>query len=511
MKHISVAALALLLTACSQPPTATTQAPVKRSYALANASDATGLIVRYKAGQEPHKGLIGFGGNSFGLPRAYRVDVADATKRADMMSTMQADPAIEFVEPDYRLHTFATPTDPSYAQQWDMAKIQLGPALDLTPGAASIIVASVDSGVDYTHPELAGQVIKGYDYANNDADPIDDNGHGTHTAGTMAAATNNGQGVAGVAGGCKVLAVKVMDSTGSGNTSGIISGITYATSHGAKVINLSLGGPQASQALHTAIQQAVNAGVVVVAAAGNDGSTTSNYPAAYPEVISVGATDKNDARATFSTYGSTLAIAAPGTSILSTYKGGLYKSLDGTSMASPHVAGVAALVRSLHPDWTVAQVRTALVNSGDPCTGFTGSPGVKRLNALKALQYGGTTTPPAPTPAPTVTPAPAVTPTPAPAVTPTPAPQGGLTISGVSASPTNNSAIFRWTTNLPANAQVDLVNLNWSTPVFPALGTNHQVTINGLQRYTSYTYRVRSTDSAGRTVVSPNQTVRTGF
>ncbi|MDB5099692.1 MAG: peptidase, partial [Cyanobacteria bacterium RYN_339] len=385
MKYFAIAAAALTLTACGQPTAPTVPAtPTRANYRLADAPAGTALLVRYKDGQEGRHGLIGFQGNTFGLARAYRYPVANAAARATMMAKFQADPAVEVVEPDYRMYTYATPTDPSYGQQWDMAKIQLGAALDVTPGKESALVACVDSGVDYNHPDLAGQVAKGHDFVNNDDDPMDDNGHGSHTAGTVAARTNNGTGIAGVAGGCKVLAVKVMDANGGGDVSNISAGIDYAVKAGAKVINLSLGAPQESQILHAAVQQAVKAGVVVVAAAGNDGSTTRNYPAAYPEVLSVGATDENDARANFSTFGSWVKIAAPGTHILSTFKGA-YKQLDGTSMASPHVAGAAALVRSLHPEWTVDQVCNALITSGDACTGFESAPSLRRLNVAKAL------------------------------------------------------------------------------------------------------------------------------
>jgi thermitase len=478
--------------------------PAKRAYQLA-AAEQPGVIVRYKAGYESRAQLVGFQGTGLaGLGRAYRYHVPDAAKRAQLYQAMAADPAVEYVEPDYTLHTFALPTDPYVANQWDLPKIQLGQALDLTKGDPSVIIASVDSGVDYNHADLAGQVIKGYDYANNDADPLDDNGHGTHTAGTMAALTNNATGVAGIAGGCKILAVKVMDSSGAGSTSGIADGINYAVSHGAKVINLSLGGPSDSQTLHAAIQQAVNAGVLVVAAAGNDGTTTMNYPAAYSEVISVGATDKTDARASYSQYGSWVSIAAPGSSILSTYKGGQYATMDGTSMASPHVSAVAALVRSLHPTWSVSQVRQALVTTGDPCTGFESAPALRRLNAYKALQYGSTTT--SPTPAPTV--APTAAPTPAPTATPAPV---TLSITSSSTSTTSSSATFKWTTNVAADSQVELVNLNWSTPVFTTMATSHQVTISGLQRYTYYSYRLHSKDAAGHAVVSPLYYVRTSY
>jgi thermitase len=392
LKYFAIVAAALTLTACGQP--AATVAPVAANNAqTANVTNSpaakadynslpagTAVLVRYKDGQAPSVQ----GGTALPFDRTYRYAAGAPKSRAELISRFLNDPAVEVVEPDFKMYTFGTPSDPSYAKQWDMAKIQLPAAQDKTKGNANVIVASVDSGVDYNHPDLAGQVIKGKDFANNDDDPMDDNGHGSHTAGTMAAATNNAIGVAGIAPGCKILAVKVMGSDGGGDISAICSGIDYAVKQGAKVINLSLGGPQESQILRSSIQAAVKAGVLVVAAAGNDGNTTQNYPAAYPEVLSVGATDENDAKTSFSQYGSWVRIAAPGAHILSTFKGA-YKELDGTSMASPHVAGAAGLLRSLHPEWTAEQVASTLIATGDACTGFETAPNLRRLNLAKAV------------------------------------------------------------------------------------------------------------------------------
>ena len=419
MKRYSSLLALLMLAGCANPgtqvPAATSNdaAPAgngPQAYKALNA-DVTDIVVRYKEGHVramSHDKPV----RKLAMDRTEVIEASSAEEREAILAKLRQDPAVEFAEPDFKMRAFYTPNDPSWSKQWDMTKIAMPAAWDITKGSADMVAAVVDTGVDYNHPELQGRVIKGRDFANNDNDPMDDQAHGTHVAGTIAAAAGNGVGVAGVAPNVKILAVKVLGGDGSGNLSSIIDGITYAANNGAKVINLSLGGPQQSSALKTAIDNAVAKGVVVVAAAGNDSSQTPNYPAAYPNVVSVGSSDQNDRKSSFSTYGSTIDIVAPGSSILSTTPNNRYQTMDGTSMASPHVAGAAALVRSLHPDWSVDQVRKALETTGDAVSGFESSPSAKRMNVLKALQYGGGGTAPAPTPAP-------AEPTPA---EPTPAP-----------------------------------------------------------------------------------------
>jgi thermitase len=552
LKRHSIALVTLLLAGCSQPPSTTpipasvaanapkpgldlaVAAPYKSAYHLEDFTPATAVIVRYKVGRDIFRQQR-TDETGLGLERAYRYQVKDAAARTAMIEKLSKDSDVEFAEPDYRMHANVMPTDPMLSRQWDLPKIDLGRALDLTTGSG-VIVGCIDSGVDYNHPDMVGQVIKGWNFPGNNADPMDDNGHGTHTAGTIGALTNNNVGIAGIAGGCKILAVKALDAQGSGNTSDIASAMAYAVQHGAKVINMSLGGPQESQTLHAAVQQAASAGVLVVAAAGNDGTQTLNYPAAYPEALSVGASDESDNRASFSSYGSWVSIAAPGTNILSTTKGA-YEVMQGTSMAAPHVAGVAALVRSLHPDWSLAQVKQALISSGDPVTGFESNPNCRRLNAYKALQAGPasapTPTPTAvPTPAPTGNPTPMPTgnPTPQPTAVPTPAPTPAPT-AAPTAAPTTlpwsapntvlwimNSYLrnvqmhqveFHWTTNLPSDTQLELPNIQWTTGAYGPMITNHVLTINGLASGTWYSYRLRSHDAAGHLAITPQRWVHT--
>lgn len=335
---------------------------------------------------------------------------------AATLASLRQDPAVAYAEPDYIYHAFgdlharATVNDPMLSQLWGIAKMQVPQAWDTTTGDPAIVVAVVDTGVDYNHADLKGQVIKGPDVAGNDSDPMDDQGHGSHVAGTIAALGNNGVGVVGVAYHTKILAVKVLGSDGSGDTSTIARGILKAAELGARVINLSLGGPQQSSTLKDAVDQATAKGALVVVAAGNDGNSTVNYPAGYPNALSVGATDRSDVRASFSQNGSTLDLAAPGKDIMSSTEGS-YKSHSGTSMASPHVAGAAALLLAKNSKLTVQQLRDALTSTGDPTTGFSTS--LKRVNAAKAL---AAVTGAAPAPAPTPAPSSPVPGTPAPTV-----------------------------------------------------------------------------------------------
>ncbi len=213
---------------------------------------------------------------------------------------------------------------------------------------SGVIVAIVDTGIDYNHIELDDNYIYGYDFVNSDGDPWDDNGHGTHCAGIVAA-EDNGIGVIGVAPGASLMAVKVLDSGGWGSYEDIANGIIYAANEGADVISMSLGGSSNSQALEDAVDYAYNKGCVVVAASGNSGHRTKIrdvvlYPARYASVIAVGATTITDKRASFSSTGPTVELAAPGYQILSTYPDNKLATMSGTSMACPHVSGVAALV-----------------------------------------------------------------------------------------------------------------------------------------------------------------------
>jgi subtilisin family serine protease len=271
-------------------------------------------------------------------------------------------------------------------------RIGIEDAWRFSMGDPSIIVAIVDTGVNASHPELAGQILKGYDFVNDDADADDDQGHGTHVAGIVAAAVDNGLGIAGICPYCTILPIKVLSALNSGSAMDVAAGIIYATDHGAAVINLSLGSELYSQVIADAVDYAQKQGVLIVAAVGNGRSQVPFYPAALDSVIAVTATNLTDERWSFSNYGSWVDLAAPGVNIFSTahvetgaHPG--YTVKTGTSMAAPHVSGVVALLRSLNPLLSVDEVRHILLSTADDL----GDPGPDhlygqgRINASTAL------------------------------------------------------------------------------------------------------------------------------
>lgn len=292
---------------------------------------------------------------------------------------------VEYAEPNITFHTYETPNDPMFDQQWGPQQVEAPAAWDVTKGSDQVEVAIVDTGVDYDHPDLSGKVIKGGDFVDNDGDPMDENGHGTHCAGIAAASTNNGVGIAGMAPNVSIYAVRVLDANGSGSLDAVAEGIIDAADNGSEVISLSLGAPTGAQTLEEAVQYAADKGSVVVAAAGNSGLPTPSYPAYYSDAIAVAATDSNDSKASFSNYGNWVDIAAPGVDILSTYPGGDYQSLSGTSMATPHVAGLAGLLAS--QERSASEVRSAIEQTADPISGTGTYWENGRINANQAVNY----------------------------------------------------------------------------------------------------------------------------
>jgi subtilisin family serine protease len=332
---------------------------------------------------------------------------------------------IEYIEPDYEVHILETPNDPLFNQLWGLnntgqgggvagADIDALRAWDVFTGSGDVLVSVIDTGIDYTHPDLAanawtnpGEIpgngidddgngyiddVHGWDFYNNDNDPMDDHGHGTHCSGTIGGIGNNGIGVAGVNWTVKIMGVKFLSSGGSGSTSGAISAIQYATLMHAKVMSNSWGGGGFSQALMDAIQAAYNAGILFIAAAGNgstDTDVTPNYPSCYAvgNVISVAATDHSDLLADFSNWGlTTVDLAAPGVDILSLAPGNQYATMSGTSMATPHVAGVAALVLGRFPGMGVDQAKALILNSVDHISSMAGKCVTGgRLNAFNCV------------------------------------------------------------------------------------------------------------------------------
>jgi hypothetical protein len=268
-------------------------------------------------------------------------------------------PSIAYVENDFQVNALAQ------SIEWNIHKInadEVWPSTSYGNTGAGINVAIIDTGIDNTHPDLT--VRGGVSYVFGTTSYRDDNGHGTHCAGIVAA-LNNDVGVVGVAPGANLWAVKVLNSAGSGYISSIVSGIEWSITNKMQVISMSLGSSSDSVTLHAACDKAFNAGIVVVAAAGNSGpgANTVNYPAKYDSVIAVGATDSADTVASFSSRGPEVAVSAPGVSVLSTYRGATYATMSGTSMACPHVAGSAALVLKQAPWLTPAEVKSVLTST----------------------------------------------------------------------------------------------------------------------------------------------------
>lgn len=275
---------------------------------------------------------------------------------------------VKYVEPDARAYITAKPTKPALPQvlPWGIDRVNAEECMAVNTGDA-VKVAIVDTGIDATHPDLAANIKGGMSAVAYTTKYTDDNGHGSHVAGIVAA-LNNTIGVVGVGPDIDLYAVKVLNRKGSGYVSDIIEGLGWCEANGMDVVNMSLGTTADTQSFHDAVAALYASGTVIVAAAGNDGiGSAVNYPAAYPEVIAVSATTQTDGLASFTCTGPQIELAAPGYSVYSTYKSGGYATLSGTSMASPHVAGVAALVIAspvaagdTNGVWDPAEVRTRL-------------------------------------------------------------------------------------------------------------------------------------------------------
>jgi len=339
----------------------------------------------------------------------YRLVLAPGISMDDAAAFLQGLPGVRYVEPNYLYYAVATPNDPGYSRQWALPKIQANLAWDIWQPQSPRYIAIIDTGIDYNHSDLVNKFrrlsngqIYGYNLINNTTNANDDNGHGTHCAGIAAAEINNGIGVAGVAAWnpqvsgynqyVQLMPVKVLDASGSGTLTNVARGITWAADNGAHILNLSLGSSSGSQSLSDAVNYAWNRGCLVVAAAGNGGSSSPQYPAYYTNCIAVAATDSNDRLASFSQWGSWVDLAAPGVSIYSTYRRNTYRTLSGTSMACPHVSGAAALVWSHAPSLTNQQLRSILETNVDPYQPYAGrtiAPNAGRLNVYRALQAAG--------------------------------------------------------------------------------------------------------------------------
>jgi thermitase len=388
----------------------------KDHHPAAPQKDATTILVSFETPAAGDARIRQLGDKVLGHvgSRVHIVKLAPGDTVAKKVAEYAARPDVRFAEPNYIAKpSLATPNDPDYASQWGLAKINAPAGWGLYPGAygsgmGGAAIAIVDTGIDSTHPDLAAHVVSSsgadcfrptntciaWSGGSADADI-----HGTHVAGIAAALTNNSVGGAGLAFTSPLIPIRVLDGNG-GTYAAITNGIVWAENHGAKVINMSLGGPSYSQALCNEITTAISKGIVVVAAAGNEGSSTASYPAACPGAIGVAATDSADGSPNWSNFGRpNVFLSAPGDNIYSTIPGG-YDWLSGTSMASPFVAGLSALLLGQNPTFTVADVKRVLASTSDKvggvtygtdplgtCAGCTWSSwyGYGRINAARAL------------------------------------------------------------------------------------------------------------------------------
>jgi serine protease len=358
------------------------------------------------------------------LGRSHLLAIPDSRMPEDVVADFLEDESVEYAEVNYRVRLFFEPNDPYFSYQWnlhdaDAGGIDMEAAWGIEMGDPNVIVAVLDTGVAFEDygvyrraPDLAQtRFVMGYDFVNNDDHPNDDNGHGTHIAGTLAQSTNNALGVAGIAFGCSIMPVKVMDAAGEGDYFAVSQGIYFAVRNGANVINISLGASSASTTLRNAVAHAYQNGVTVVCAAGNEyeDGNAPNYPAAYNSYcIAVGATRYDQRRAYYSNTGSYLDVVAPGGDMRidqnqDGYPDGIvqqtfaldpadfaYYYLQGTSMAAPHVSGLAALLIShgvIEPDNVRKALQQTAVDLGP--AGWDGQYGWGLIDAPTALQYFG--------------------------------------------------------------------------------------------------------------------------
>jgi thermitase len=301
-----------------------------------------------------------------------QISVAKIQLDPNRMSASATDmTAVSFIETDAIVTGEHDVTDPGFLdtdQGYGERLVKLLPAWNVTTGISTTIVAVIDTGINAAHPEFAGRLVPGYDFVNQDDDPTDDNGHGTHVAGIIGAGLD-GVGTAGMCPQCRIMAVKVLNNKNAGMWSLVAKGILFAVDHGARVINLSLGAAVSSSTLESAVEYAHTNNVVVIAAAGNNNSDMPFYPAAIPYVIAVSATDRTDQRWPLSNFGDYIDVAAPGHQVYSTYHDMVttngYAFMSGTSMAAPFVSGLAGLVISRRPELSGEDVVALITNHAD--------------------------------------------------------------------------------------------------------------------------------------------------
>jgi hypothetical protein len=454
----------------------------------AESPEKTPVIVGFK--EKPDPDLIrAYGGEI--KHELHIIPSIAASVPEDEIENLKKDSNVTYVEPDYEV-TIAAEVLPWGIDRIDAELVwngtQGGHDVGLGRNAGDgIKIAIIDTGIDYTHPDLANNVKGGHRFlergAINDSNYMDDHGHGTHCAG-IAAAEDNDIGVIGVAPKAHLYGVKTFNSRGVGSTSDIIAGIEWATDNGMNVISMSFGSHENSWAVRDACNEAYSAGIVLVGAAANANESVW-YPAAHDAVIAVGATDSNNERASWSNYGPKLELMAPGVGIYSTYLGGGYTTMGGTSMSCPHVSGTTALVFASDIDaaydfdgdevWDANEIRKKLQDTADDL----GEPGWDEYCGYGLVDAYEAATDPTPP-----------------------------TISAVEATNVNSSgATIIWTTNEASDSVVrygmNKTNLNL-TASNETMGKNHIVELSGLPPVTTYYYEVQSTDPSGNTAIDNN-------
>lgn len=394
---VVVLVLAAVLAACGPPPTPApltvpaptpAEAPGDCGTAAAQAMAVDEPSPTVVAG-EPTVVVVAL--DDEGRPEIVTTELHDT---AATTAELEADPGLDVVavEADRPVSIADTGGDPLRPQQWALDALQIESAWSASTGV-DVDIAVVDSGVSGDHPDLAPKVCSGVAFLGSDGvarlgqGATDGNGHGTHVAGIAAAGTGDRTGTAGVAPSARIMPVRVLGADGTGSSADVARGITWAVDHGAEVINVSLGGGYSS-AVDLAVDYAERQGVLVVAASGNAGPNGArNYPAALDDVLAVASHDQSGAVSSFSTQGDYVDLSAPGSGIISTYPDGRWASMSGTSMATPHVAGAAALLLAAQPELTPAQLRARLrataTDAGAP--GFDVAHGWGRLDLLDAL------------------------------------------------------------------------------------------------------------------------------
>lgn len=422
----------------------------------------------------PHGGKT----RKIGQSSLYIVDLPPYASEKAVAAVLARNPHLKFAEVDQRVSVSFTPNDPYYGSQWHLAKIGASSAWDYTQGAG-VTIAILDTGVESTHPDLAAQMVPGWNFYDNNVNTSDVHGHGTKVAGTAAASSNNNTGVGSVAGAAKIMPIRVSDATGYAYYSTIAQGLTWAADQGVRVANVSFDGVARSSAIQTAAQYMKDKGGLVVVGTGNNG--INETIAETTTMIPVSATNSNDAITSWSSFGNFVAVAAPGEGIWTTQTGGTYSAVNGTSFASPLTAGVVALMMAGNSSLPNSQIEKLLFSTTIDL-GSAGRDvyfGYGRVNAAAAVQAAVTATPDNDTQAPTV------------AIS---APLNAATVSGLTAvNVTANDNVGVTRVELRANGTVVAIDttapfgFSWDTTGVP----------NGMANLTAHAF-----DAAGNTAVS---------